>query len=113
MLFGFNGKWLRVEQVPEEVYRNYLGGRGFCAYVLFKELRPGVDPLSPENKLVFATSVITGAPIPANKIYVCAKSPLTGTYRESEAGGFFAVELKIPNNCLKENPLISLFKKKV
>ena len=103
MPFGFNGKWLRVdlssdvvrvEQVPEEVYRNYLGGRGFCAYVLFKELRPGIDPLSPENKLVFATSVITAAPIPANKISVCAKSPLTGTYGESEAGGFFAVELK-------------------
>lgn len=102
--YGFNGKWLRVnlstgslriEEVPEELYREYLGGRGIAAYVLFKELKPGTDPLSPGNKLVFATSVITGTPVPGvNRIVVAAKSPLTGTYGESEAGGFFAPELK-------------------
>lgn len=106
MPFGFNGKWLRVdlstgkikvEEVPEEVYRTYLGGRGFCAYILFRELKPGVDPLSSENKLVFATSVITGVPIPGVvKVVVGAKSPLTNAYNESEAGGFFAIEMK---NC--------------
>ena len=104
MPLGFNGKWLRVnlstsevktEEVPEEVYRTYLGGRGFCAYILFKELEPGVDPLGPGNKLVFATSVITGAPVPGvNRVSVAAKSPLTNTYGEAEAGGFFAVEMK-------------------
>jgi len=101
---GFNGRWLRVnlstneikvEEVPEEIYRTYLGGRGFCAYILFKELKPGIDPLSPENKLVFAVSAITGAPIAGvNRVSVAAKSPLTGTYGEAEAGGFFAVEMK-------------------
>ncbi len=104
MPYGFNGRWLRVdlstgrmrvEEVEERVYRSYLGGRGFCAYVLFRELRPGTDPLGPENKLVFATSVITGAPIAGvNRVSVGAKSPLTGTYGEAEAGGFFAVEMK-------------------
>ena len=104
MPYGFNGRWLRVdltagrvwvEEPPLEVYRLYLGGRGFIAYTLFKELKRGVDPLSPENKLVFATSVITGAPIPGvNRVSVGAKSPLTGGYGEAEAGGFFAVELK-------------------
>ena len=104
MPYGFTGKWLRVdlstgsirvESVGEEVYREYLGGRGLVAYVLFRELKPRVDPLSPENKLIFATSVITGAPVPGvNRVVVGAKSPLTGTYCESEAGGYFAPELK-------------------
>jgi len=103
-LFGFNGKWLRVnlstgkisiESVPEEIYRLYLGGRGFAAYILFRELRPGTDPLSPDNKLVFATSIIMGVPIPGvNRVVVAAKSPLTNTFGESEAGGFFAIEMK-------------------
>ncbi|MEM4488494.1 MAG: aldehyde ferredoxin oxidoreductase family protein [Desulfurococcaceae archaeon] len=104
MPFGYNGKWLRinltsgevkVEDVPDEIYRMYLGGRGFAAYVLFRELRPRIDPLGPENKLVFAVSAITGAPVPGvNRVTVAAKSPLTGTYGEGEAGGFFAPELK-------------------
>jgi len=101
---GFNGKWLRVnlstseiriETVPEEIYREYLGGRGLAAYILFRELKPHIDPLSPENVLIFTTSIITGVPVPGvNRIVVAAKSPLTNTYCESEAGGFFAPELK-------------------
>jgi len=104
VFWGFNGKWLRVdlsvgeirvESVPEDLYREYLGGRGLAAYILFRELKPHIDPLSPDNKLIFATSVITGVPVPGvNRIVVAAKSPLTGTYCESEAGGFFAPELK-------------------
>ncbi|MEM1697822.1 MAG: aldehyde ferredoxin oxidoreductase family protein [Thermofilaceae archaeon] len=104
MPFGFNSKWLRVdlsegriqtEEVPEEVYRMFLGGRGLAAYILFRELKPRIDPLGSENKLVLATSVITGAPVPGvNRVTVAAKSPLTGTYGEAEAGGFFAPELK-------------------
>jgi len=102
--YGFTGKWLRVnlstrsirvEEVTEEFYKEYLGGRGLVAYILFRELAPHIDPLSPENKLVFATSIITGVPVPGvNRIVVGAKSPLTGTYCESEAGGYFAPELK-------------------
>jgi aldehyde:ferredoxin oxidoreductase len=102
--YAFTGKWLRVdlstgsirvEEVAEEVYREYLGGRGLVAYILFRELKPRVDPLSSDNKLVFATSIITGVPVPGvNRIVVGAKSPLTGTYCESEAGGYFAPELK-------------------
>lgn len=104
LAYGMNGRWLRVGlsdgslkiiEVSEELYKEYLGGRGLASYILFKELKPGIDPLGPENKLVFATSVITGTPIPGvNRILVAAKSPLTGTYGESEAGGFFAPELK-------------------
>ncbi|MEM3616227.1 MAG: aldehyde ferredoxin oxidoreductase N-terminal domain-containing protein, partial [Candidatus Methanomethylicia archaeon] len=104
MKYGYHGRILRVnlstreikvEEVPEEIFRMYLGGRGLGAYILFKELKPKIDPLLPENKLIFAVSIITGAPIPGvNRISVVSKSPLTNTYGEAEAGGFFAPELK-------------------
>jgi len=104
MGYGYHGKILRVnlsmrevkvEELPENIWRMYLGGRGLGAYILMKELKPKIDPFSPENKLIFAVSVITGAPIPGvNRISVVSKSPLTNTYGEAEAGGFFAPELK-------------------
>ena len=59
---GYNGKILRVnlsnnnisvEEIRESFCRKYLGGAGFVAYHLLKELTPGIDPLGPENKLVF------------------------------------------------------------
>ena len=104
MPFGYNGKILRVnlsdEQVtvetPEEkFYRMYLGGEGFVAYYLLKELKPKVDPLGPENKLIFAAGPLTGAPVPGcGRNSIGAKSPLTGGFGESEVGGFWGAELK-------------------
>ena len=101
---GFSGQILRVdlstrkvqfERPGEEFYRKYLGGKGLAAYFLFNELPPGIDPLGPENKLIFAVSVITGAPVPGfSRFTVAAKSPLTGGYGEAEAGGFWAADLK-------------------
>jgi len=102
--YGYNGKILRldlskkksdIEEKGDSFYRRYLGGRGIAAYYLLKELKPGVDPLAPENMLVFASSVISGAPLPGSSRYtVSAKSPLTNTYGEAEAGGFWGPELK-------------------
>ncbi len=104
MPFGYNGKILRVdlssgsiatEELPESWYRTYMGGGGAAAYFLLKELEPGVDPLGPDNLLVFACSVVTGAPISGFSRYTAAaKSPLTGGFMESEAGGYFGPELK-------------------
>jgi aldehyde:ferredoxin oxidoreductase len=101
---GYNGKILRVNltdkkwkiEEPDEVfYRTYLGGGALATYYLLKELKPGVDPLSPENILIFSTSVVTGAPLSGLSRYtVAAKSPLTGGYGESESSGFFGPELK-------------------
>ncbi len=101
---GYNGKILRVNltnkkwkvEEPDEVfYRTYLGGGGIASYYLLKELPPGVEPLSPENILVFATGVVVGAPMSGLSRYtVAAKSPLTGGYGEAEASGFFGPELK-------------------
>lgn len=104
MTFGYMGSILRVdlgrerisiEQPEEAFYRAYFGGRGFVAYFLLKELEPGVDPLSAENKLVFACGPVTGAPVSGSgRNSVGAKSPLTGGYGEAEAGGFWGAELK-------------------
>ncbi|MFZ5753021.1 MAG: aldehyde ferredoxin oxidoreductase family protein, partial [Bacillota bacterium] len=59
------------------------------------ELPPHIDPLGEENKLIFATGILTGAPVAAMpRFSVGAKSPLTGAFGESEAGGFWGPELK-------------------
>jgi aldehyde:ferredoxin oxidoreductase len=104
MPFGYNGKILHVdltrgewhvEEPGETWYRTYMGGSAFAAYFLLKMLKPGTDPLAPDNVLVFACSVVTGIPISGwNRYTVAAKSPLTHAFGESEAGGFFGPELK-------------------
>lgn len=101
---GYSGKILRVDLTKREVrteepgefiYRTYLGGAGLGAYYLLKELPKDVDPLSPDNILVLACSVITGAAVPgASRFTAAAKSPLTGGYGEAEAGGWWGPELK-------------------
>jgi aldehyde:ferredoxin oxidoreductase len=105
MPYGYNGKLLRVnlttgvistEEFSETFMRTYMGGKGFTAYYMLKEIKPGTDPLGPDNKLIFATGVLTGTPIAAMPRYtVGAKSPLTEGYGQSEAGGFFGPELKM------------------
>lgn len=74
--------------VPQEVYETYLGGKGLASYLLF-ELNPaGVDPLSPENHIIFATGPITRSSIWGSCRYgVFTKSPQTGFYSESYSGG--------------------------
>jgi len=105
MPWGYTGKILRVnltqkkswiENQDEGFYRKYMGGRGVALYYLLNLISdPHVDAYDPNNILVFATSVVTGAPFPGNSRFtVAAKSPLTGGYGESEAGGFWGPELK-------------------
>ncbi len=101
---GYNGKILRVnlssgamsvEEPEENFYRTYFGGSNFVAYYLMKELEPGIDPLGPENKLIFATGPLTGVPLAGGgRNSVGAKSPLTGGFGDSQAGGYFGAELK-------------------
>jgi len=103
-MFGCMGKILRVnlsrkaictEPLTDEVARKYLGGRGLAAYVLMRELPARVDPLGADNKLVFATGLLTGTLTPVgNRIVVAAKSPLTGIWGDSVIGGFFGSKLK-------------------
>jgi aldehyde:ferredoxin oxidoreductase len=85
----------RVEEMPEVTVRKYLGGGALAAHILLRELRPGVDPLGPDNVLVFMTSVINGLSLSGtNRYTAAAKSPLTGGYGESEAGGWWGPELR-------------------
>ncbi len=103
-MMGCAGKILRVnlssgtisvEEPGEAFYRQYFGGTGFVAYYLLKELPKGIDPLGPENKVVFALGPLTGHPVAgAGRNSVGAKSPLTGGIGFSEAGGFWGAELK-------------------
>jgi aldehyde:ferredoxin oxidoreductase len=83
-------------ETPDDVfYRRYLGGAGFVAYYLLKEVPPDTDPLGPENRLIFACGPLTGAPLAGSgRNAVGARSPLTGAMGESEVGGFWGAELK-------------------
>ena len=84
-----------IEQPGEAFFRRYGGGRGIIAHYLLKYVPQGAEPLGPENVLVFAPGVVTGAAVPgAGRHSVGAKSPLTGGFGESESGGFWGAELK-------------------
>jgi aldehyde:ferredoxin oxidoreductase len=103
-MFGWNGKLLRVnvekfKAVAQEydagMAKKFLGGRGFAAKILWDELKTGVDPLSPENKLVFAAGPLTGLALPSSgKLVVAAKSPLTGSYGDGNIGTYAAVQMR-------------------
>ena len=85
----------RVEELPETLLRKYLGGGALASYLLLRDMPPGVDPLGPDNVLVFTTSVINGLSLSGtNRYTAAAKSPLTGGYCESEAGGWWGPELR-------------------
>jgi aldehyde:ferredoxin oxidoreductase len=87
-------KWW-VEELDEAIYRKYLGGSALASYFLLRDLKPGVDPLSPDNLLMFMTSVINGLPLSgANRYTAAGKSPLSGGFGEAEAGGFWGPEFK-------------------
>jgi aldehyde:ferredoxin oxidoreductase len=101
---GYTGKILRInlsektsEEVPlpPKVALDYIGGAGFGIHFLYEEITAGVDPLGPENKLIFASGPFSGTTIPcASRMAVAAKSPLTNTAAVALSGGHFPVELK-------------------
>jgi len=82
-------------ELEKELIKGFLGGRGFNSKRLFEEIPRGLNPLSPENKLMFATGPLVGTMFPtACRFNVSAKSPLTGILGDSNAGGHFAAEMK-------------------
>jgi aldehyde:ferredoxin oxidoreductase len=88
MPFGYNGKILKVDlttgqfsvdEHDEIWYRTYMGGANIGAYYLLNEMPPKADPYGPDNVLVFATSIVVGAPASGyNRFSVIGKSGLTG-----------------------------------
>ena len=101
---GYNGKLLRidlsegrtaVETLEPAFIRKYVGGTGFIIHYLLKEVDPAVDPLSPQNKLIFAVGPLTGIALGgAARHAVGAKSPLTGGIAKSEAGEWWGSQFK-------------------
>ncbi len=103
-MHGWTGKFLRTnlsknkaltEEYDASIAKEFLGGRGFAVRILWNELKPNTDALSPDNKLVFATGPLTGWALPSSgKLVVAAKSPLTGGYGDGNIGTYAAVQMK-------------------
>ncbi len=101
---ALNGKILRVnlstgeiskQDLDESVAKSFIGGRGLATKILYDELPTGVDPLGPENKLIFASGPLTGTSAPTGGRYmVVTKGPLNGAIASSNSGGFFGKEFK-------------------
>lgn len=86
---------IKIESLPDDFLLNYIGGRGFNMKVLYDEVKPEVDPLSPENKLLVGIGPLNGTLFPGSaRVNFSAKSPQTGILGDSNAGGFFGPELK-------------------
>ncbi|WP_456475732.1 aldehyde ferredoxin oxidoreductase family protein [Candidatus Pyrohabitans sp.] len=85
----------REEEVKEEDIRRFIGGKGFGAKLLYEHLPRNIDPLSPENLLIFALGPLTGTAAPSSgRMCASSKSPLTGTIMESHCGGHLGYELR-------------------
>ncbi|MFW9794414.1 MAG: aldehyde ferredoxin oxidoreductase C-terminal domain-containing protein, partial [Candidatus Thorarchaeota archaeon] len=103
-MFGYMGKILRVnlttstitEEFPdEETLRKYLGGSGLATKILFDETEPGIDPLGPENLLIFMTGPLTGTTSPSTGRYsVVTKAPLTNGWGQANSAGFWGKDFK-------------------
>jgi len=101
---GYMGRILRVdlsagklwdEPLNEEYVRDYVGGSGLAARYVYDMVDGDTDPLGPDNPLVFMTGPLVGTAMPsAGRCSVCALSPLTRLWGESNTGGFFGPELR-------------------
>jgi aldehyde:ferredoxin oxidoreductase len=101
MIFGrllsvdLSSKKISEISIEDNVVRNFLGAKGLGVYLLYTMLKPHVDPLSPDNLLMFLNGPLTGTSFPTSgRTTVITKSPLTGVFLDSHAGGYFGPELK-------------------
>lgn len=101
---GFEGKLLYVnlstkeiheEKLDESIAKDFLGGAGYACRYLFNKIHKDTDPLSPDNILMIMTGLFCGSNVPTSgRFEICAKSPLTGIWGESNCGGYFGPELR-------------------
>ena len=104
MTKGYIGKILDVDlsagqartvEIEKEVMQNFLGGLGLGMKIFYDEVKPGVDPLSPENVLIVAPGRLSGTTAPTNgRTEVITKSPLTGILGRGNFGGWWGPRLK-------------------
>lgn len=84
-----------ILEVPASWERQYLGGASLAARLLYDYLSPDIDPLAPESPLLFLTGPLSGTSGPAvGRFTICARSPATGLWGESNCGGFWGVQLR-------------------
>ncbi|MHA1978948.1 MAG: aldehyde ferredoxin oxidoreductase family protein, partial [Candidatus Hodarchaeales archaeon] len=84
-----------IESLPPRIAESFIGGKGLGAYILTREVKQGIDPLGPENKIIITTGPLQGSVVPiCGRYCVVTKSPLTGLFLDSHAGGFWGPELK-------------------
>ena len=84
-----------VEPLRMDFAEKYVGSKGLAIRYMYEDLKPGIDPLGPDNKLYFTTGPMTGTPIPCSgKLSVAAKSPATGTMNDCSIGGHIGIRLK-------------------
>lgn len=84
-----------IQDVPLSLRKAYLGGRGLNVYYLYKMLKPKINPLSPDNVLIFGAGFLTGTLAPSSgRFNVSAKSPESMILGDTNCGGFFAPELR-------------------
>ena len=89
------GSW-QGRVIPAPLVHDFLGGASLAARVLYRELSPSLDALSPAAPLLFMSGPLTGTAGPSvGRFVICAKSPATGLWAESNAGGFFGPELRM------------------
>lgn len=103
-MLGYQNKVLRVdltkkgaktEPLRMDWAEKYIGSKGLAIKYLYEELKPGIDPLSPDNKLLLMTGPMTGTPVPCSgKLSISAKSPATGTINDCSIGGHAALQIK-------------------
>mgnify|MGYP001080695446 CR=1 FL=1 len=86
---------IEIVELDERLAREYIGGQGLGARILFERQKKGVDPLGPESYLGFTTGPLTGTKVPTGGRYMAVcKSPLTGGWGDANSGGYFGAELK-------------------
>jgi len=94
-IIDLSRKKVDIKQTPNSLKKLFLGGRGLNSYYLYKMIKPGIDPYSPDNVLIFGTGFLTGTLVPnSSRFNVSAKSPETGILGDSNCGGFFAAEIR-------------------
>ncbi len=92
---NLSDKEIKTEKLDKEDAKKYLGARGLGTKILYDEVDPEVDPLSSENKLIFAAGPLTGtASVSASRYNVVTKGPLTGAIAGSNSGGNWGPEMK-------------------
>lgn len=86
---------IEKREIPESMRRKYLGGRGLDMYLLYNHVKPGCDPLGPDNVFVASAGLLGGTLAPSpSRFHVGARSPLTGFIGSANSGGYFAPELR-------------------